>query len=116
MSIHWHKPVSGIGIGTRVGMGAYAYAFGYYYTRLPLNPASNKQASNSNSKQACLLSVLAITLSQRFRLYSNLAIFCIDTWLSQIQSLSPKLTSGGPERRHSSQIYAILGQKQFFSS
>ena len=36
-----------------------------------------------------LLPVLAITPSQRFGLYSTLAIFCIDTWLSQIQNLSP---------------------------
>ena len=58
----------------------------YYFTPLPLNLASNKQ------QQARLLSVLAITPSQRFWLCSTLTI-CIDTCPSQIQSLVPKCSN-----------------------
>ena len=38
----------------------------------------------ASNKQARLRSVLAITLSQCFGLYATLAIFCFDTWPSQI--------------------------------
>ena len=61
-----------------------------------LNPSPlNSGWQASNNKQAHLLSVFVIAPFQRFGLYSTLAIFCIDTCPSQIQNLSPQLTSGG---------------------
>ena len=57
----------------------------YYYTPLPLNLANNnKQAS----KQALLLSVLAITLFHRFGLYSTPATSYPRWCPCQIQVLS----------------------------
>ena len=47
----------------------------YYYTPLPLKLANKQQASNKQaSKQALLLSVLAIARPHRSGLYSTLAI------------------------------------------
>ena len=65
----------------------------YYYTPVPLNLA-NKQASNHKqaSKQALLLSVLAIARPHRSGLYSTLAILEPRWCLYQIQVLSQKLT------------------------
>ena len=70
----------------------------YYYTPLPLNLA-NKQASNKQaSKQALLLSVLAIAQPHRSGLYSTLAILEPRWCPWQIQVLGQKLTGGAPGR------------------
>ena len=67
----------------------------YYCTPLPLNLANdNKQASNK--QQALLLSALAITPSQHYRLYSTLAILDTRWWPCQIQVLGPTLGGGAP--------------------
>ena len=56
-----------------------------------------KSSEQSSNKQArLLLSVLAVPPSLRIGLYSTLAIFYPNMWPFQIQSLSLKLTSGGP--------------------
>ena len=64
----------------------------YFYTPLPLNLA-NKQASNNKqaSKQALLLSVLAVAPTHRSGLYSTLAILEPRWCPCQIQTLSQKL-------------------------
>ena len=80
----------------------YVCMYVYYYTPLPLNLA-NKQASKqaskqATSKQALLLSVLAIARPHRSGLYSTLAIMEPGWWPCQIQVLSQKLTGGAPRR------------------
>ena len=71
----------------------------YYYTPLPLNLANKQQATSKQaSKQALLLSVLAIAPPHRSGLYSTLAILEPRCWPCQIQVLSQELTGGTPGR------------------
>ena len=63
-----------------------------------LSPTKNDHFSLH--KDASLhVSVLPISLAQRFGLYSTLAIFWTNTPLSQIQSLSLRRTDGGLRRQ-----------------
>ena len=76
--------------------GVYIYI--YYYTPLPLNLANKQATSKQASKQALLLSVLAIAQPHRSGLYSTLAILEPRWRPCQIQVLSQKLTGGAPGR------------------
>ena len=76
----------------------YIYIYIYYYTPLPLNLANKQATSKQASKQALLLSVLAIAPPHRSGLYSTLAILEPRWWPCQIQVLSQKLTVGAPGR------------------
>ena len=101
------------------------YVYIYYYTPLPLNLA-HKQASNKQqqaSKQALLLSVLAIAPPHRSGLYSTLAILEPRWCPCQIQVFSKKppvaprgtgATSGGalPKLRILCPKTAFFGPKQ----
>ena len=74
----------------------------YGHTLLHPSPRkSSKQATNNNkqaTKQALLLSVLAIALPHRSGLYSTLAVLKPRWCPCQIRVLSQKLTGGAPER------------------
>ena len=81
--------------GPEVCGGGGGHIYIYYYTPLPLNLA-NKQATTS--KQALLLTVLAIAPPHRSGLYSTLAIVEPRWCPCQIQVYSQKLSGGGPGR------------------
>ena len=68
-------------------------AFINYYTPLPLNRANKQARKQANNKQHFSIFILAITLCQRFGLYSTLAILEPRCWPCQIQVLSQKKKS-----------------------
>ena len=90
-------PSQGCGWSRRSTHALQHYMYTIYNLSLHPSPSYNKQASKqASNKQALLLSILAITPSQCYGLYSTLAILEPRWCPCQIQVLSQRLNTGAP--------------------